>query len=466
MNNLGQMFDEQRITKQWWRRFVALIALVNLILVFFNITYIPFRDIYVRHLPPLVSLYDPVKSITPDPDTQNYLQTVQEFKDYLKNHSLESPKSQEYLAYLRTKSQEILAENPFSVANKFGTFAQLKRRMERRMNTDSAQQAFADFWSQAYLEKVTPENALNFFETKLEPLLAVNYFRTVDENGQFIDNFWRIDIYFMLFFALEFFGRTFWVSKKHEDLSWGDAILRRWYEAILFFPLWRWLRILPVSVYLHKSELLNTERILAEVTHEPAAYLADRVSLFLMVRLISQSQDSVQKGEATQALLNPEDYVQVTDVDKLDAISDRILQLAIYNVLPQLKPDLEALLRHSLHGAFHQSDWYQGMRNVPGIKQLPQEALEQIADYLAQGSVEFLASSYGDERGRELFEQLTAKFKHYFRETLRDRKTQAELEEWLTDLLEEFKINYVQKSQQNDPEETLAEAEQILQENS
>ena len=250
-------------------------------------------------------------------------------------------------------------------------------------------------------------------------------------------------------------------SIKTPNTNWLDALLRRWYDAILLIPAWRWLRILPVSVRLHKSGLVNMERVLAQTTHEPAAYLADRVSTFLMVRFINQAKESIETGEVTQSLLNSSPYVQVSDVDKIDAITDRILQLTIYKVLPRVKPDLESLLRYSLAEAVQGSDLYQGLQQIPGLSALPAETLDQFSDYLATTTCDVLASSYADLEGRERFEELTSNFKQVLRQELQDEKTQAELQKWLSDWLEELKINYVQQSHKPNPEQTLDEAEKL-----
>lgn len=448
----------------WWDKLVALIALVNLVLVIFNVSYLPLRDIYLREIPKLVTTYDPIKGLEPHPDTQRYLNTVDTLAKELPKQGLQAPQTEQLLASLREQSADLLSENPFLVANKFGTFAKLKRRMQYQLEADSAKLAFAEFWSQEYLAQVGVPSAFSFFDDKIRPLMASNYYRYMDENGQFVDLFWRIDIYFIIFFAVEFLSRTLINSLRQSGVSWGDAILRRWYDGLLFLPTWRWLRLIPVSARMHQSGLINMERILAQVTHEPAAYLADRVSMFLMVRLVNQAKESVEQGGVGRLFDSSGNYIKVSDIDKVDAITDRLLQLTIYKVLPQVQPDLEALLHHSLRGALVQSDFYQGLQRIPGMQGVPQEAMEQLASYLAQSTVEVLVTSYEDEKGRILFESLTQDFKQTLRLELQDETTQKELQSLLSELLEEVKINYIERSQEDDPEATLTEAEQLRQE--
>lgn len=448
----------------WWNKLVALIALANFVLVLFNISYIPLRTIYLRYFPAIVSLYDPVKGIEVNPRTNHYLETV----DIFVQKRLQLGKPEDYpteiLASLHQQSNELLADNPFLVSNKFGTFAKLKRRMRNFVNQLSAEQAFTIFWSSEYLEQVGWENALDFFNRRIRFLLSTSYLRDVDENGQVVDNFWRIDICFIIFFAVDFLTRTFWISLHQKDLTWSDAMLRRWYEGLLVIPKWRGLRAIPVSVRLHRSGLINLEKILAQATYDPAVYLADRVSTFLMVRLINQTKDAVERGDVARTLLSPEDtYIQVRNINKIEAIADRLLQISIYKVLPEIQPELEELLHHSLKGAIANSEFYQLLQRIPGVETLPTEILEQLANYLAQAVLEVLVNSYSDQEGKKIMERLTLEFQQKLRLELQDNETQQELQSLLAALLEELKINYVQGADKHDPEATMTEAEKLRQ---
>jgi hypothetical protein len=209
--------------------------------------------------------------------------------------------------------------------------------------------------------------------------------------------------------------------------------------------------------------LINLERILAEMTHEPAAYLADRVSVFLMVRLLNQTKDAVIGGEFARMLLQSGDYIQVSDINKIDKIADRLLQISIYKVLPQVQPEIEDLLHYSLKGAIANSEFYQLLKQIPGFEVLPAEVIEQLANYISQSLLEILVNSYSDMEGKRLLEQLTGDFQQKLRLELQDEATQQELQSLLADLLEELKINYIQESNDRDPEATLTEAEQLRQ---
>ena len=450
----------QRSKGNWWKNFIAVVAVINLVLVLFDFSYIPLRDVYLKHIP-AITIYDSVKSIEPHPVTERYLNTVDVLETELKKTSLQASSIPSLFTSLRQQSIDILTENPFSSANKFSTFATLNRRMEYHMDTLSAKKSFTDFWTQDYFHKVGIEEALSFFDSKIRPLLEVNYYRSVDENGQFIDKFWLIDIGFVVFFSLELLARTSWVSRQQDNISWWDAILRNWYDGLFLLPKWQWLRVIPVAVKLHRSSYINTERILEQVTYEPVVYLAHRVSMFLMVRLINQTQESIETGDAVSSLLQSKGYVKVGEVDNFDAITDRVLKLVIYRVLPEVQPDVEVFLQHSLKGALKESDFYQVLKNIPGMNMIPAELSEQLADYIAETAYEILASSYSDTQGRLLFENLTQNFRVALRKQLQDRQLQQELQPLISDLLEELKLNYIKRAKEKDPEATLDEAMKI-----
>lgn len=221
--------------------------------------------------------------------------------------------------------------------------------------------------------------------------------------------------------------------------------------------------MIPVAVRLQQSQLVNFDRILVQMTHEPAARLADRLSRFVMVRFINQAQDSIREGTAAESFLNPQPEIDLNNVNEIEVITDRLLELTIYKVLPQIKPELEAVLHHSIESAFKESGIYQSLKSLPGLGNLPNDFTEQMASNLAQTTVTVLETSYADVEGRVLFERLSQEFNQAFRNALGDHQTQEEIQILLTDFLEELKLNYVVKSTRSDPEATLAEIENLYQ---
>ena len=86
---------------------MAIAAAVNLGLVLFDLSYVPWRDFYQRNFPALNHLnipgftlipslpygYDSIKGIEPHRETQNYLLTVNALKQQVTQTGLQSPQS-------------------------------------------------------------------------------------------------------------------------------------------------------------------------------------------------------------------------------------------------------------------------------------------------------------------------------------------------------------------------------------
>lgn len=196
------MKNQKNVNKRnlWFERFMALTATLNLGLVLFNLTYIEWRDFYLRNLPQIQTIYDPIKGIEPHRETENYLKTVEELEQQIAQTGLTSALSTSKLEELSDLSVEMIENNPFAGVSKSGTLEKIKNRMSERLDNESSKRAFISFWSQEYLLKQGWNQEISFFNRKIKPLIATNYYRQIGENGEFIDKFWIIDLplYFYL----------------------------------------------------------------------------------------------------------------------------------------------------------------------------------------------------------------------------------------------------------------------------
>ncbi|MEB3216196.1 MAG: hypothetical protein VKN72_08175 [Nostocales cyanobacterium 94392] len=88
---------------RWFERLIAILAVTNLCLVFFDLTYIHWRDFYLQILPNLTQLYDPIKGIEPHPETQNYLDKVIQLEEQVSQTGLQSPQTETLLGELPSR---------------------------------------------------------------------------------------------------------------------------------------------------------------------------------------------------------------------------------------------------------------------------------------------------------------------------------------------------------------------------
>jgi hypothetical protein len=176
VNRFTRKYGEQKGVVRWFSRGLALLSLVNLILVLFDLSYVTTRDLYLKFLP-IVTKYDPIKGIEPHRFNLRYEAKYAELKQAIANEGLDSPTARQLIADLEQLSVEMVDENPFQVANKSGTLEKIKNNMRDRVNQESSRRSFQIFWSEAYLREQGVNQELEFFDNKVMPLLRTNYFR-------------------------------------------------------------------------------------------------------------------------------------------------------------------------------------------------------------------------------------------------------------------------------------------------
>ncbi len=449
---------------RWLERIIAILALLNLCLVFFDMTYIPLRDFYLQLLPSLTQRYDPIKGIQPHPETQNYLNKVTELETQVLQTGLPSPQVESLLEELRLLSNRMIEDNSFDEANKSATLAKIKNEMRLRTNEESAREAFTTFWSQTYLSKQGWQSEISFFDFQIRPFIQSNYYRDIGRFGNFVNSFWLIDLPFVIIFALDFLARTFYISRRDRSLSWLEAILRRWYDIFLLLPFWRWLRIIPVTIRLYQANLLNLEPLRSQLNHDFAVSFAEEITEMVGIQVIDQMQDTIRQGELARWLFHPETrkpYVQVNGTNEVKEIATRLVNVSIYDVLPQIQPDIEALVHHSIATTLNQSIIYQQIENIPGLNHLPNQLTEKLARDLSQSTYNNLTKALSDPVATQLTSRLITNFRDVLEMELQKKHNIQEFQSLLIDMLEEIKINYVKGITSSGVEKILEEANQI-----
>ena len=439
-----------RTTALWFERFVAIIAVLNLMLVLFDTSYIQFRDIYLRFFPEFTQWYGATfKVIEPERTTVRYLETVDQLEEQVAQTGLQSPQAQSLLASLQEQSSNIINENPFEVANKSGTLQRIKNSMRDRVGVESAKLAFDEFWSEDYLTAQGWTQEINFFNEDLAPLFETNYFRGIGVNGRPADYFfWKLDIWFVAFFAAELLLRTFYISRRYKNYTWLDAILLRWYDLIFFLPFWRWLRVIPVSVRVNQSQLINLIPLRNRINRIFVSTFAVELTEIVVLRIVDQVQNLVRDGDVAKWLLAlgaKNQYIDLNGVDEVEAITSKLTTITMYQVLPNVKPEIDALLQHSVMQALNQAPGFQNFRGLPGIGNLPDQIAQQVVGQVSKNLYQMATGVVEDEQGAELSRNLLTKIGETLRNEVQQDNTIDELEQWTVALMEEIKINYVQQ---------------------
>ena len=475
----------------WFERIMAIIATLNFLLVIFDLSYVPLRDFWLNgqvklgairsayietkgikldlipsQLSEIILQYDDVKGIVPHRKTEEYIEKVEELEqELINNNNGDDPAIKNILGDLRRRSIEVIQTDPFAEAGKSGNLERIKNIMREHLPNaeNSSKQAFWQFWTVKHLQNHWEEE-LAFFDQKIKPLLATNYYRHIGENGGYINNFGYIDFPFGVIFALEFLARTWYISRTRIGVSWRDAMLWRWYDLFFILPLWRWLRIIPLTVRLNQARIISLTAVQKQISQGVVAGIAEDVTEVVLIRLINRIQTSISQGDIGKLVAerNTNSYIDLNDINETAEIIKILAQTIVYQVVPAIQPEAETLLQYSVEKAIRQTSAYQGLRILPGgdriISRLTQQLVTQSYEVFAntlQGILE------EDEKFEQLLASLLANIGQSFATEIKAQQSLTQIEALLVDFLEEVKINYVQNLSAEDVEEILEQTRNI-----
>lgn len=457
-----QQHRRKRFQGLWFERVMALLALTNFGLVLFDLSYIPWRDFYFKRTPQFTEWYGAqFKGIEPHQTTTSYLTVVETLENQIAATGIQSPAANQQLQTLQALSEEIIDENPFESVGKSGTLERIKKRMRNRTGTQSSKLAFQTFWSQDYLTQAGWNQSIDFFRQDIQPLIARNYHRNIGENGEFVDRFWRIDVWFIGLFAAEFLTRTLYLSRRYRRTTWFDAMVWRLYDLPLLLPFWRWLRIFPVLIRLDQSKLINFKPLNDRLLRTFISSIAIELTEMVVLRVIDQMQDSIRQGEVSRWLLQPGRYIDLNGVNETELIAKHLVEVLVYHVLPQIKPEVEAVLCHSVAQVLNGSPVYAGLQRLPGVSAVSNQITQQVVSDISKNAYDAICSSLEDETGAVLMQRLVSRLGTVFSTELRQNRALDEIQSLTVALLDEIKVNYVKRLEAEDYESQQAQAKRI-----
>ncbi|MBE9043034.1 hypothetical protein IQ255_01195 [Pleurocapsales cyanobacterium LEGE 10410] len=474
----------------WFEKLMALLAVINLTIVAFNLSYVPLRDFWLsgqvtvgginsayikldgiklellpQSVTQFITQYDAVKGIIPNRDTEEYLDKVEQLKQELAINGIDSPLANNLLGDLRRRSIEIIQTNPFAEANKTGNLERIKNEMRSHLpnRNNSAKTAFWQFWSSERLPgQVTEE--LEFFDAEIKPLFETNYYRLIGENGGYVDYFGLIDFPFGVIFGLEFLARTWFISRRRVGVSWLDAMFWRWYDVLFLVPFWRWLRVIPVTIRLSQAQIINLNSIQRQISQGLVAEIAEDVTEVVIIRLINQIQASVRSGDVSRLLSQQttNSYIDLNNTNETAEIVRILAKVMADRVLPAIQPEAEKLLQYSMDKAIKQSPAYRGIKLLPGGDRTITNLTHQlVSQSYSAFSTTLQAALAEDEQFDRLLESLVSNISKTVSTELQAQQSMNKIEILLIDLLEEIKINYVQRLSQEDIEDILEQTRSL-----
>ncbi len=426
---------------------MAIIASISLIVAIFDLTYIPCRDFYFRNLPDVIEHYDRFKGIEPHRETERYLNAVEQLKLTVNQTGLASAQTQSWLQELDTLSVSLIQNNPFQVAEKTGNLEKIKNQVRDRVQNQSAKGSFQTFWSQAYLTKAGWAKEIGFYDQRIKPLIVTNYYRRLDLSGNYVDLFWQIDLIFIGIFAIDLLGRTYYIRRHNRNLSWLQAIVRRWYDLILLLPFAQFLRVIPVLIRWHQAKLINLNVIQSELNRLFVGQIVNELTDAVVIQLLHQTQSAVKQGQITQIISSylKQPHIDLNNINEIEVLFELILEVIIYRVIPKIQPDLEAIFRHLFQKALLESPAYRNLKLLPGIGELPAQAIDRVIKEVSTSIYTALTKILEDPASGNLSRRLAETLTQSIGDEMQRGQTIVKIESLLYDLLEEVKVTYSSK---------------------
>lgn len=460
----------------WFEQMMVILIGLNYLLVLFDLSYVPNHDFWqqgtfqfkintpnfqisIPHQPiqilpfRVTERYDWVKGIEPLQESVEYLTQVEQLKqlDEL------GPESEEILTQLRNLSNQLLTLDTADEVRQIQKLEILKNRMRQHIfgsNQASVQEAFQTFWSRDHLLEAGFTQELAFFEQQMRPLMETLDVRLLDANSQPVNYFWVLDLPFMTLFFIEFIWRTRLLSRNYISVSWSDAIWWRWYDIFLFLPFWRLLRIIPLGIRLNHAKLLNLKPIQRRASRGFVSSFAEDLVQVVMIFVINQMQTSISQGELQKFLRQRQQLDNQTN--EIAEILKILFQTTVYKVVPNIRPEAEALLKYNFEKALAQSSIYPHLQQWPSLKNLEQKLSEQFSSQFFQAFSETLMKTAKDDpKFNQLLERLLQSFNQNLGRELQGRTRINQLESLVTEFLEQVKINYVKPLSAEDLEVIL-----------
>ncbi|MFM7427564.1 MAG: hypothetical protein ACKO7W_21630 [Elainella sp.] len=235
----------------------------------------------------------------------------------------------------------------------------------------------------------------------------------------------------------------------------------RSYDLLLLLPFWRWLRIIPVTIRLDQARLINLQPINHRIVRTLIASVAVEVTEMVVVRLIDQLQELIRRGEVKRWLLQSNRYVDLNGINEVEAIAGRLTHLLVYDVLPQVRPQIEALLRHSVTQVLSSSPVYTGLQRLPGASALSDQLTQQLVTDLSGTAYQAIQRALEDATGKSLMQQLVARFGESFGDALKQNHALEEVQSLTVALLDEIKLNYVERLATEELENLKAQSQRL-----
>ncbi len=406
---IGKLTIDRKILILIWDLFMVWMAIVNLSLILFDMTYLWIRPYYFHYVPVVTRIYDPILGIEPHPLTEELSVEATGAEDLLLLDSA-SPGLEQRLDNLATLTTRVLSENVFDRSGQ-----RRSRIIIARVIADEAGAPTADLMQPEVLETIVrnfwsgdPDllrHRFALFDSEIRPLLRENFYREFDRAGRLTDHFWIIDLPFLLLFWVEFIVRWSMALKRKTYAQWFFFPIFNWYDVLGLIPMqafrpFRLLRAVSMYMRLRRSELSSVGKDFATRTVEYISnIITEEVSDRVSVRILDDYAEEIADGTHLRIIKST---MAPRRAEIEEALAEHVRLLLTNDDTLRSFGDL---LRLNLERAVDSSE---SLHAVPLPNAVLKPVIRVVGEIILDTTLETIQATLDSEEGAESLRELAA----------------------------------------------------------
>ncbi len=350
-----------------WDQFIALIALLNLSWIFFDVSYLPMRNFWLnkkvhilnspsrkislKWLPTVTERYDKIKGIQTNYSTNTLEEISYNLNKSISKNGFNDPTSELLLSQYNLQVKGLLKNLDQSSPRNYEKIALLKHILRVRSGEENHLNASDKLLNISYLKRSNWAEEKYFWENKVMPILRTNYFRVLDIYGEPVDYSWKIDLPFQLIFLIDILIKVIRTKLQFPFISFRSAIFKRWLDLPLILPYLRLFRIAPIFVRISKVKFLPIEPIRELISQWIVAFLAIEIFEVLTLKAIQSIQNIINSPHLPEKIRGMCSYQSPNKTKDSSEVADFLriwVPLLLREIGPNMRTQLIDIFEHSL----------------------------------------------------------------------------------------------------------------------
>ncbi len=402
---IGQLSRRSKL-RLVWDIFMVWVALINLWMILFDLSYLWLRPLYHKVVPVVTRVYDPVKGIEPHPLTEAFLEQITVTEAELAR-DLRSTAIPEHVERLRELTMRLLRENPFERSGQGRVLEIFKDRLagsidrtgDALSDPEILRRASEAFWSD---EPDRLLDRLQNLDPRVIEALELNYFRGYDIDGRLIDRFWVLDLPFLILFWIEFSVRWIFALRRGTYARWFFFPIFNWYDVLGLIPVavfrpFRLLRAVSMYMRLQRSELSSVGRdIFTKTVLYFSNIITEEVSDRVALRILSEFHEEIRNGTHARIARS---VIEPRHGEIARMLADQIRQTLTD---PEIMDRLRSLARLNLENAVESPG---ALRAVPMPDVVLKPIMRAVGDVVLDATLETVAQTLDSDAGEAALQE-------------------------------------------------------------